>query len=262
MGKPERLKCAVRVCPLSQNYLRNQPVYSACSRSMEGQYANRVSRPYLQFLAIRPKYYRYLRRSTSHCSSTIQLSIKSTLKSLLQADCQNTFSTAGWSWEIAGGVIRRADSRKTVLVGGKPAKITGFVTGRTDNNGDPVIYWTQPGWDYNPGKVTYKPDLKKYDPDIAELFKKEEARRLELPKVEPLLNRFPVNKIADLEPLLLQYHNENPGVFLNGFKDKINQIKSISHGNRLLRHYLDFWSQKSIRCSRKAFDISFKNQLQ
>ena len=28
----------------------------------------------------------------------------------------------------------------------------------------------------------------------------------------------PVKKAADLEPLLQQYHNENPGMFLNGFK--------------------------------------------
>lgn len=188
----------------------------------KGQYANRVSRPYLQFLAILDQNTTDTCRRLHNLIVRIDDPIVDKIYPPNHYNCRLTVRTLSQRQvdrdklpvESSEGRIRE----KTVVVGGKPVKVTGFDTGRYDNNGDPVIYWTQPGWDYNPGKVSFKPDLQKYDPDIAALFKKEEAKRLELPKAEPLLSRMPVKKAADLEPLLQQYHNENPGMFLNGFK--------------------------------------------
>jgi SPP1 gp7 family putative phage head morphogenesis protein len=48
--------------------------------------------------------------------------------------------------------------------------VSGFKT--TDREGKPVTVWTGPGWNYNPGKAAYVPDLKKYDPDIVAQYKK------------------------------------------------------------------------------------------
>lgn len=60
------------------------------------------------------------------------------------------------------------------LVGGKEEGyfVTVTVTGlQVDAD---TTYFPDPGWDYNPGKTTFKPDLSKYSPDIAALYKGEE----------------------------------------------------------------------------------------
>ncbi len=53
---------------------------------------------------------------------------------------------------------------KEVVLGKDNDKRTVSVTGFKLANGS--VYWPDPGWDYNPGKTDYKPDLSKYDSDI------------------------------------------------------------------------------------------------
>jgi len=108
---------------------------------------------------------------------------------------------------------------KTVQIGGRDVTVTGFKTGTLGKDGKEGVYWTEPGWDYNPGKTKFVPDLKKYDQDIAAQFKKVQDKYFEVPKYEPLLKRLPVKSSKDIEPLLAQYSKENPDVFQYGFKN-------------------------------------------
>lgn len=52
--------------------------------------------------------------------------------------------------------------------------VTGLKT--TTGDGQPITYWPDPGWDYNPGKVAFKPDLNKYSKDIAARFQKDRKK--------------------------------------------------------------------------------------
>ncbi len=49
--------------------------------------------------------------------------------------------------------------------------VTGYKTKAPD--GSDTTVWTDPGFNYNPGKVDWKPDLGKYDKDILNQYKKE-----------------------------------------------------------------------------------------
>jgi SPP1 gp7 family putative phage head morphogenesis protein len=57
-------------------------------------------------------------------------------------------------------------SEKTGLM----TTITGYKT--TGRDGQPITVYTDPGFNYNPGKVDWKPDLSKYDPAIAAQYEK------------------------------------------------------------------------------------------
>jgi len=61
---------------------------------------------------------------------------------------------------------------KTETIGPRDKQRTVPVNGITwtDNTGEKHTFFPDPGWDYNPGKSTYKPALDKYDPDIAALY--------------------------------------------------------------------------------------------
>lgn len=95
----------------------------------------------------------------------------------------------------------------------------------------PVTVYTNPktgqkvstgvGWDYNPGKTEFKPDLAKYDKDIAKEYEKEIV-------TEGLAKRFPIKKNDDLNPLLKAFDKENPGIFQQGFSSiKVKPTKSF-----------------------------------
>jgi SPP1 gp7 family putative phage head morphogenesis protein len=53
---------------------------------------------------------------------------------------------------------------------GKLATVTGFKT--TNDEGQPIVTWTDPGWDYNPGESAFRPDLSLYDKKLAQQFLK------------------------------------------------------------------------------------------
>jgi len=59
-------------------------------------------------------------------------------------------------------------SEKEVVINQKK-DIKAIVTTYTDENGNEIS--PDPGWNYNPGKKDWKPDLKKYDSEIRRLFK-------------------------------------------------------------------------------------------
>jgi len=40
----------------------------------------------------------------------------------------------------------------------------------TGTNGKPTTFWTDPGWNYNPARAAYMPDLDRYPPDTARQF--------------------------------------------------------------------------------------------
>lgn len=65
---------------------------------------------------------------------------------------------------------------KTEVVGmgdnQRPVSVQGLRI--TEPDGSPGVFCPGPGWDYNAGKVAFKPDLKRYDPDIAALFEEGE----------------------------------------------------------------------------------------
>lgn len=46
-----------------------------------------------------------------------------------------------------------------------------FVTVTGIKLSDDANYFPDPGWDYNPGKTSFTPDLKRYSPDIAALYR-------------------------------------------------------------------------------------------
>ncbi len=56
-------------------------------------------------------------------------------------------------------------STETVTSGGEKVDVTVYTDPRTGNKMAPG-----PGWNYNPGAAAWKPDLKKYDKDIARLY--------------------------------------------------------------------------------------------
>jgi SPP1 gp7 family putative phage head morphogenesis protein len=68
--------------------------------------------------------------------------------------------------------IESSDGRmvtKQEVVGGK--KEGRLVTVNGVRLSDDTTFWPDPGWDYNPGKTSFKPDLSKYSDDIAALYK-------------------------------------------------------------------------------------------
>lgn len=112
---------------------------------------------------------------------------------------------------------------KETDIGGVKVRASGFQlpSGR--------VYWTDPGWDYNPGLTDYRPDMDKYDPDLVKAAKKVSAPvGIDLKKLPKdasgsasegsLTERFPVRKASDVEPLLQAFHAENPTVLPHGVK--------------------------------------------
>jgi len=57
------------------------------------------------------------------------------------------------------------EDHQITMSNGEKATITAF---RNPNTG--AVTSTGAGWNYNPGKVNWKPDLSRYDKDIAKLF--------------------------------------------------------------------------------------------
>jgi SPP1 gp7 family putative phage head morphogenesis protein len=57
--------------------------------------------------------------------------------------------------------------KKEVSVGGKSVSVTGYKLPEGNT------FWPDPGWDYNPGKSSFKPDLNRYDNDIKNQLKKD-----------------------------------------------------------------------------------------
>jgi SPP1 gp7 family putative phage head morphogenesis protein len=64
--------------------------------------------------------------------------------------------------EVSAGVDKQTGEDLRVTVSG--IEIPG-ADGRTH------IMWTDPGWNYNPGKSAWQPDLKRYDADLARQFR-------------------------------------------------------------------------------------------
>lgn len=85
----------------------------------------------------------------------------------------------------------------------------------------PITIYTDPktgsrvstgvGWDYNPGKVDFKPDTARFDKPLVEAFDQEV-------KKAGLVHRFPVKTQADVEKVIAAFDQENPGIFQKGFK--------------------------------------------
>ena len=179
-GSPHRLKT------IYDTNLRTQYAVG----KWDGQWNNRQNRPYIQFLAIID------RRTTDQCRSIHAMVFRIddpmvdkfyppnhfrcrlNVRSLSQAEVDRR----GLRVESSDGRIQE----KTVRVGDQDVTITGFDTGRTGSDGKPLVYWTEPGWNYNPGKIEFKPDLSKYDPDIKKQFNKPVKRRKTKPTETPV----------------------------------------------------------------------------
>lgn len=95
---------------------------------------------------------------------------------------------------------------KEVVLNGKTFNVKGVKVGSSE-------LFPDAGWDYNPAKSVYGPELSKYDKDIAELYSKSSVEKGGLAK------RIPIDSPYDIHFVIEQYANEHPSMFRHGFKD-------------------------------------------
>jgi SPP1 gp7 family putative phage head morphogenesis protein len=70
--------------------------------------------------------------------------------------------------DSTGKVVSREVVLKDSNGDPRPVTVHGYKT--TNATGQPVTMWTDPGWDYNPGKAAWQPDLDKYSPEVARQY--------------------------------------------------------------------------------------------
>jgi SPP1 gp7 family putative phage head morphogenesis protein len=198
----------------------------------QGQWANRANRPFIQMHSVIDN------KTTERCRALnglifhIDDPILDKLYPPGHFKCRRTTSTLSQrNLDSQGLKVEQTDGKvlqKEVKVGDRTATVTGYKTDRRDKDGNPIVFWNEPGFDYNPGKVGFQPDLTKYDKDIVEQFKRTQQRFEKIPgePVEPLLTRIPVKSSADIETVLNQYNQDYPGEFKNGFKKVVFDQKN------------------------------------
>jgi len=94
------------------------------------------------------------------------------------------------------------------------------------HNGDE--FWPDPGFDYNPGVKSFAPDLKKYDPKLVKAYEAEtppEVPPMEKPVLPGLAQRMPAKNIGHISEMVKTLHEENPELFLRGFK-KVDSMRT------------------------------------
>jgi SPP1 gp7 family putative phage head morphogenesis protein len=86
-------------------------------------------------------------------------------RSRVRALTANQFERSGANLDNSDGKIVTREA----TIGKNENAVTVSVKGFKLNDQD--TYWPDPGWDYNPGKQEFKPDLKRYDKDIRNQIK-------------------------------------------------------------------------------------------
>jgi SPP1 gp7 family putative phage head morphogenesis protein len=164
LGSPRRLKT------IYDTNLRTQYAVG----QWDGQYKNRKNRPYLEFLAVIDDRTSDKCRALHHVVLPIDDPVIDRIYPPNHFHCRlRTRTLSQTEVERRGLTVDSSEGRiveKEVDAGGKKVKVTGYKTGHTDSYGNPVVYWTEPGWDYNPGRVSYQPDLTKKDLALARRY--------------------------------------------------------------------------------------------
>lgn len=149
---------------------RLRTIYEANTRTAyargkwEGQQAAKRARPYLQFMAIKDN------RTTERCLRLhgsifpIDDPVWDIIYPPNHWHCRShTRSISQREVDRDKLVIQTSDNRiveQAFKVGGETVVVRGLALG------DQGEYYPSPGWDYNPGKIDFKIDPEKYDPDL------------------------------------------------------------------------------------------------
>lgn len=130
----------------------------------DGQQAAKRSRPYLQFLAIKDN------RTTDRC-----LKLHGSIFPIDDPVWDIIYPPNHWHCRShVRSVSQREVDRDSLVVQSSVDRIVeqGMQVGgetvvfRGVSLGDQGEYYPSPGWDYNPGKIDFKPDPDHYDPDL------------------------------------------------------------------------------------------------
>jgi hypothetical protein len=115
------------------------------------------------------------------------------------------------------------------------ADVTGYETVGPD--GMPTTVWTQPGFNYNPGRTRWTPDSAQHDRDIYREYEQAKSKR-------GIAQRVAVTARRDLHEVVKTYAEEYPVMFQRGFRQvrmgtgSVNAMASTDcHGTIWLSTY-------------------------
>jgi SPP1 gp7 family putative phage head morphogenesis protein len=94
--------------------------------------------------------------------------------------------------------------------GTRMADVTGLQT--TDQFGQPTTVWTDPGFNYNPGKAAWRPDPRDHDRDLYRAYSNARRNR-------GIAHRVEIEHVHDLHDVMRLYADEHPGMFPRGFRE-------------------------------------------
>jgi len=173
LGSPARLKT------IFQTNMNTS--YAAGHWRRQAAHAKR--RPYLQFQAVLDSRTRPEHRALDGKVFPIEDTFWKTHYPPLGYNCRcSVVSLSKYDIDESNTPVEKSGANlveRTVVVGRgddiRDAHVTGYKT--TNAEGQPVTVWTDPGFDYNPGRKDWEPDLTKYDSDIAKAYRQMQRKQ-------------------------------------------------------------------------------------